>query len=354
MRLAKARTTSMESDRLLKYCCFNLSNDHQAISRHTQLKAIGSTLRFVNSCMHRNSRHESYAYFLAYNQAIFQEVFRYDFDSHIRPPHFNGYAFPIISALAEQGIHGSIPLVIGDNISYWPEHVFAKTRPSREGNVSLLRLQPVKHWTGLDRIARHDVPITGKSDTCIFRGATTGFFWDNSYGISTSARCRLMHAYGNLASKAKRNSIDIGFTGITPRMKHANKDICEMASRMLKDRMAMEQILSHKYILCPEGNDISTGLKAILASTSIPIMPAPTVESWLLEFDLVPWKHYAPVMDDFSNLLKVLEQLRSDQELQRYIAESGREYILSFLNDDVERSLNSHILLSYSGKGSRA
>jgi hypothetical protein len=298
--------------------------------------------------MQGRSKAESYFIFNVYNKAIYNEVFHCPMDDQIRTPHFNGYVIPVISALSSMGVDQSIPVVIGDNISEWPEHVFAKTRPSRDGNISILRLQPLKHWKGLDSIAQHDMPISQKSESCIFRGATTGYYWNKNLDDKASPRSNLMHAYRSLLhSNAQCNSIDIGFTEISPRVKNGDQEVCGMASSLIKAKINLKQMLSYKYVLTPEGNDVSTGLKSILASTSIPVMPAPTVESWLLEFDLVPWRHYVPVKNDFSDLEEVIDKMNSDQKLQEYISEGGREYISEFLQSESEELLNSQIICSF-------
>jgi hypothetical protein len=342
----------MREQRILKYSRFNPSCQQKHINSFTKLKAVGSKLSFVNLCMLKDSWQDSYAHFLGYNNAILKELFRSSYSEHISQSHFNGYAFPIISTLADMGIKDTVPLVIGDNISEWPEHVFAKTRPSRDGNITLLRLQCRKHWSGLDQIIKNDIPVSEKEDICIFRGSTTGFYWSSKFDSKMSSRCKLMHAYKSLsASQVQQFCLDIGFTSIT-RPLMSNKDkVREYATNMTKEKISIKKLLSYKFVLTPEGNDVATGLKAVLASTSLPIMPTPSVESWLLELDLVPWKHYAPVKSDYSDMIEVLERLRSDPELQEYIAKSGQEYIAQFMDEDIEQEINREILRKFASLG---
>jgi Glycosyl transferase family 90 len=59
--------------------------------------------------------------------------------------------------------------------------------------------------------------------------------------------------------------------------------------------MSMEALLQYKAIIMLEGNDISSGLKWALFSSSIVMMPEPTLTSWSMEEMLQPWVHYVPI-----------------------------------------------------------
>ena len=61
------------------------------------------------------------------------------------------------------------------------------------------------------------------------------------------------------------------------------------------NRMSMEELLEYKALIMLEGNDISSGLKWALFSSSIVMMPVPTLTSWSMEEMLQPWVHYVPI-----------------------------------------------------------
>ena len=111
-----------------------------------------------------------------------------------------------------------------------------------------------------------------------------------------------------------------------------------------KNKMSIEKMLQNKFIISLEGNDVATSLKWILASSSVPIMPAPTAETWLMEGTLIPWIHYAPIENDTSDLLEVLDILLSNPKLSESIATNGKDYMKKFLNKENEEKLQSIIL----------
>ena len=54
--------------------------------------------------------------------------------------------------------------------------------------------------------------------------------------------------------------------------------------------MSVKEMLKNKAIIMMEGNDVASGLKWALYSSSVVMMPVPTVTSWALEEMLQPWK----------------------------------------------------------------
>mgnify|MGYP001341719663 CR=1 FL=1 len=74
----------------------------------------------------------------------------------------------------------------------------------------------------------------------------------------------------------------------------------------------MEQMLKYKYILSLEGNDVATGLKWQLASSSTVFMPKPTAESYAMEALLVPFVHYIPVKRDATNVEEMVTWAKSN------------------------------------------
>mmetsp|Transcript_17223 Transcript_17223/g.32164 ORF Transcript_17223/g.32164 Transcript_17223/m.32164 type:complete len:123 (+) Transcript_17223:764-1132(+) len=80
----------------------------------------------------------------------------------------------------------------------------------------------------------------------------------------------------------------------------------------------MQDILSYKGIIVLEGNDVSSGLKWALLSSSVVLMPEPLFTSWAMEELLEPWIHYIPIERDFSDLdEKVAWMIRHDAEARR-------------------------------------
>ena len=79
------------------------------------------------------------------------------------------------------------------------------------------------------------------------------------------------------------------------------------------------QIVSHRFVLSLEGNDVATNLKWLLASSSVVVMPTPTKESWLMEGLLRPYVHYLPLNspDEAPALLPLLKAVGWLEALHR-------------------------------------
>ena len=85
--------------------------------------------------------------------------------------------------------------------------------------------------------------------------------------------------------------------------------------------------LKYKYILMLEGNDIATGLKWQLASNSVVFMARPTTVSFLMEDLLVPFVHYIPLKDDFSNLIDMVHWARKNDQKCKWISDQASLYM---------------------------
>jgi hypothetical protein len=101
----------------------------------------------------------------------------------------------------------------------------------------------------------------------------------------------------------------------------------------------LEEHLKYKYILCLEGNDVSTGLKWMLMSNSIIVMAKATKESWLMEGLLLPYVHYLPIDADFSNLDSQLTWCNENPTLCNQIPINANNYMKMFLNKENELKL---------------
>jgi hypothetical protein len=111
--------------------------------------------------------------------------------------------------------------------------------------------------------------------------------------------------------------------------------------------MSVEEMLKSKYLISVDGNDVATNLKWILYSNSVVIMPMPKYESWLMESKLVPYQHFVPVADDFSNLEEIYQWCLTHDETCEKIALNGREYISQFLDEKREQEIIVEFLERY-------
>ena len=73
-------------------------------------------------------------------------------------------------------------------------------------------------------------------------------------------------------------------------------------------------------------------------------MPPPTVNSWLMEELLVPYKHYLPVLPDWSDLEEKVTWCLQNEEHCQNIGLAGRCWMMNFLDLERERDISKEVL----------
>ena len=122
--------------------------------------------------------------------------------------------------------------------------------------------------------------------------------------------------------------IDIGFSEILKI--HRNK-FPKPDSFYMKDELSIRQLLQHKYLLVLEGWGMASSLKWMLYSNSVVFMVPPTKVSWAMEDKLVPFVHYIPLYQNYSNLQQQLEwAIDHDDEVYKIVLQS-RHYMESLV-----------------------
>lgn len=157
----------------------------------------------------------------------------------------------------------------------------AKNRLRDDLAVTLLNLDPVRHWELVKKVPPNDIDYRQKKDMAVWRGATTGEH------RSKGARIDLVNMLLD-----RTDSFNVGFS------KTPIKDL----DYAVKGVMLLKEQLQYKFLICLEGNDVASGLKWMLRSNSVVMMPKPTISSWLMEDTLEPFVHYIPLADDFSDV----------------------------------------------------
>ena len=111
--------------------------------------------------------------------------------------------------------------------------------------------------------------------------------------------------------------------------------------------MTVPDMMKYRYIVSVEGNDVATNLKWALASGSVVLMPAPTVETFFAEGALIPYFHYIPVMSDMSDLeLKIIFCEHHLAACER-IGQNGRAYATQFSDIQALYRYGAQILESH-------
>lgn len=107
----------------------------------------------------------------------------------------------------------------------------------------------------------------------------------------------------------------------------------------------MDIVQKIKVIISFEGNDVASGLKWMLQSQSVVLMPPPTRTSWAMEELLQPWIHYIPMLQDGSNAEEMVQWVIKNDEKARKIAERATLFMYDMvyhpdaIEDDKEITL---------------
>ena len=227
-----------------------------------------------------------------------------------------------------------ILLLPGDVIhSYDNVPVISKTRPiDKPGLNVLLPLNNGRHWKPVGDALRVDkTPWDMKRDTIVWRGIASG----------RDKRVPLVENWRNFPYKEQ---IDVAFTSFLDAYE-GDKD-----NTLLGDKIQMRDLLSNKFLISVEGNDVASNLKWILATQTVCIMPEPTIESWLMESRLKPWIHYVPVKHDFSDLLGIYRYCVDNPQEMKKIIKNANNYMEQFNDQEKEEELVIDILKDYTDK----
>ena len=134
-----------------------------------------------------------------------------------------------------------------------------------------------------------------------------------------------------------RNKFDIGISCTWDRWD----------TNYLKPSMTIHEMLNYKYIISIPGKDKDSGINWKLASNSVVLMARPKIESWLMEGLLKPWVHYVPLADDYSDLDKIIEWCRKNDDKCQEIVRNSNNFMKQFENMEVERKLFNMIKEHY-------
>ena len=174
---------------------------------------------------------------------------------------------------------------------------------------------------GLHRGRGHS--ISSKTKRIVWRGGTTG----NSVGFDTHPRTLLVQRMG----APRPRDIDVGY--------HEEVQGKTMPRHLMKAGMSIRDQLRSAFVVAVEAN-VASSLKWILWSNSVPIMPPPRYESWLLGLPSADGALRA-MRSVMADLDRVLKWCRSNPKKCAAIAAQGKAYIAPFFNEASEREMAS-------------
>jgi hypothetical protein len=161
-----------------------------------------------------------------------------------------------------------------------------------------------------------------KKKSCVWRGVNSGRFY--AINKEKASREDLVLKHG------KNDNYNIGLSCANYKLENMTykcKDISYNIKEYVKGKLTIKQQLEYMFIISVEGNDFATNLSWIMLSNSVPdesaehfhhlmvqallgpvpLMPIPYVETWKMESELVPYIHYVPLNNDFSDLDEKME-----------------------------------------------
>ena len=228
-----------------------------------------------------------------------------------------------------------------DNMVSFP--YFAKSR-GVEGGAILLQMNKPRHWAPVRPLLCTDTlepdrKWEDKKAVAVWRGASNGIY---------ELRGTFVKQYGAL--NADVNKIDVGFTTVWK--KHYTVEQEKESKQFVKASMSKEELLSHKFVISIEGNDVATNFKWVMASNSVPFAPKPTAETWGLEGTFRAGVHYVELVWNDQDGWDLEEKIRFCIEHDakcKEIAQNGRLLMehYRFCDEEYQQELELKIMDRY-------
>lgn len=257
----------------------------------------------------------------------------------IKWPHLlMAHLSPIVFGLATAQISEEVLVAVGDStfpVSY--PHLGKARRINAPGCRFLAPIKWERHFGPLHQVAAYDCEWEEKSRKLAWRGTFWGSVPERPWIQSRLAIPRFVR------ETKGSEEFNVGFSVITEgKLSEAQELGISTVSHM-----HMGELLRFRYLLCLEGHDVASGLKWMLLSNSLVLMPEPTIESWFCESALRPWEHYVPVNPDLSDLADKVSWCNDNSESCRQISANASAFAQSFLDIETEERLFHTVLRNY-------
>lgn len=254
----------------------------------------------------------------------------------------HSYVTPVLLALESAQIDVDVIVTTGDVTHGLPLPTICKARNIDDPGCNILTpLEYERHFEPAYRMVESRVPLRKKADRLMWRGAFTG---PTKTAIHRRGQSR--EWIFDLAQRTKNDSrIDVGITRVPP--DRTADRLSSAIEQWSGEAMTPEEMAENKLLLCVEGNDVSSGLKWMLASGSCVLMPEPTVDSWFCESFLEPWVHFVPVSSDLADVEEKVDWCLSHPRQTAKIGSQARRYTAQFLSGNRETELFGDVLRWY-------
>lgn len=230
-----------------------------------------------------------------------------------------------------------------DRVEAFSFPILVKTRPVHPPSNCrsvLFRLNTVRHYRLMKQVAtmKQKLLFSQKKSVVLWRGAPTGYGFGNNIPFRSVSRQSLVEKYAFLPAPW----IDVGLV-----IPASQQERYSNFQKYTKDKKSLTEMLTYKYLLSVEGNDVATNLKWIMASHSVLMAPSFQIESWFLEHRLRPYIHYLPIQDDFSDVQDQFNWAEQHPKECERIISNANQYVEQFLNESREKKVLSDVLRWY-------
>ena len=209
----------------------------------------------------------------------------------------------------------------GHNTKSMP--VIRKSRRNNDSLSIIFNFRTLRLTLPCYKVLKKDIKWSKKEDTVIWRGATTG----------KEQRVKFVEKYFQ--------TFDVGFA--TTKQKPEYQEF-------KRKKVSIKKQLKNKFIISLEGNDVASNLRWVLSSNSVPIMPKPEWQSWIMEEKLMPYVHYLPLNKELDNLEELISWAKLNDEKCQEIAENGKLYMAQFLDKKKDLIVHKTLLEEYAKK----
>jgi hypothetical protein len=205
----------------------------------------------------------------------------------------------------------------GDKKITADQPAFVKSRPllGDNSNSVLVKVDAARHFAFVD----DPIPFAQKLDVAVYRGP-----------------CHQKHRQLFIRQCHGLPRTDIGDT------REAARD-----NTWHRPYMSIADQLRHKFIISVEGNDVATNLKWIMASNSLCMMTPPKHESWFMEGQLVPGRHYVALAEDYSDLPAKIDYYLDHPAEAECIIAAARAHAAQFRDPEKERLISFLVIVKY-------
>ncbi|RAH98892.1 hypothetical protein DLJ53_24995 [Acuticoccus sediminis] len=261
---------------------------------------------------------------------------------------FRTYVAPVSVDHGEIATGHPFLVFVSDNVEAYELPTLVKSRPAGFAGLSVLfPLNYAWHFGSLGKVEAADMPFEKKARRLVWRGKTTGLQLDRPGSLDRGSRSFVPQFNARNTNPA----IDLGFSHLTPSVDNLGDAVLTAALRTaVKETLSLEEHLGSRYLLSLEGHDVASGLKWMLASNSVVLMPRPRCESWACERHLEPFVHYVPVRPDLSDLEEAFAWCLDNDAACRRISANARAFMAPFLDAGAERALTEAVLEAYFAK----